>query len=84
MNIEAIKHFERIAARGAHPAASSGEKIANNVAKALHKIGDDLAVLDPDAIEGIRDLIRCMAGPYPTDKFKETTFAIVKRAAGKR
>jgi hypothetical protein len=81
MNVASIVHFARVATRGAHPAASSGEKVANKVAKALHRIGDDLAVLDADSIDGIRDLIQAMAGPWPTDAAKSAVFKTIRNAA---
>ena len=80
---EAMERFRKLARRGAHPGASSGERVANRLAKALHAIGDDLALLDPEAIEGACGLVRCMSGPWPTDRLKEVIFNTVRSAAGK-
>jgi hypothetical protein len=81
INIEAINRFVQLAARGAFPGAAGGEKICNRLAKALEKIGDDLALLDPDAIDGAHGLMRLMGGPWPTYESKETVFNMVHRAA---
>ena len=78
-----VTHFCRISRRGASPAASSGERVANRLALALHRIGDDMAVLDSGAIEGACSLLRCMAGPWATDDRKAAVFRVVKQAAGK-
>lgn len=69
------------AANGAHGAASSGEKIANKIAKALDKIGDDLAVLDHATIEGACEMLRRMSGPWATDRDKALVFDCIHRAA---
>lgn len=79
-----IERFRRIARNGSNPGASSGERIANRLAKALAAIGDDLALLDPDTLAGALDLARCMAGPWPTDHFREVVFRTVDSAAGKK
>lgn len=57
--------------------------MAHRLAKALHAIGDDLALLDYETLEGALGLMRCMCGPYPTDRIKEVIFNTVRSAAGK-
>lgn len=84
MNLTAVDHFRRIARNGAHPAASNGERIANRLAVALHRIGDDIALLDSSAINGACLLMKLMSGPWPTDASKDAVFKVVRQAAGKR
>jgi len=76
-----IQRFLTIAQHGRHRGASSGEKTAHQVAQALFKLGDDLAVLDSDTVEGICGMIHCLAGPWPTDGDKEFVMRNIRRAA---
>lgn len=78
----AIKHFADVAERGASPAASTGERVANRLAVALFHIGDDFALLDPLVIQGAGHLAAAMASA--ADDLKPGVFAIVRRAAGKK
>ena len=80
---ERINRFVKTARRGGHPAASGGEKVAHKLAKALHGLGDDLALLDADLLLGALDLARLMNGPWPTERFREVVFNTVESAAGK-
>ena len=75
-----IKRFTELAHRGRSGGASSGEKVARRLAVALHAIGDDMALLDADAIEGFHMLCRLAGGPWPTDESKATAFRLIARA----
>ena len=77
------RRFVELAARGAYPGASGGEKIANRLAVALFYLGDDLAVIDSPTLEGAFALMRGMSGPWPTDEVKQHVFQLVRQAAGK-
>lgn len=79
----AIETFRKNARMGRLPGASNGQKIANRLAKALQAIGDDLAILDADTLQGACDLMLCMSGPWPTDRLREVIFNTVASAAGK-
>ncbi|GEM_PF-2502715 len=81
INIKAVNRFVQLAGRGAFPGAAGGEKICNRLAKALEKIGDDLALLDQGDIEGACDLMRLMSGPWPTDEVKKMAYDMVHQAA---
>jgi hypothetical protein len=83
MDLAALNRFRDIARNGARPGASSGERVANRLALALHRIGDDLALLDSSAIAGACLLIRAMSGPWPTDASKTAVFRTIRQAAGK-
>lgn len=83
IDTKAIERFRQVAAAGKHPGASSGQKVAHRLAKALHAIGDDLAVLDSYVLLGALDLMRCMSGPWPTDASKAAVFKVIQQAAGK-
>ncbi len=80
MNPNRLRFLEAAAA-GAHPGASSGEKIANRLAKVLSEIGDDLALVDSEIIDGACLALRTMGGPWPTDEFKRQVFKPLKNAA---
>lgn len=77
-----LSRFAKLANRGSQRGASSGEKVANKLAKALRTIGDDAALLDPQAIEGACLLLRAMAGPWPTDESKAAVFRVLEAATG--
>lgn len=83
IDLEAVNRFAQVAASGHHPAASTGEKIAARLAKALHAIGDDFAILDGELREGAFDLARLMGGPWPTASSKTAIFRLAAHAAGK-
>ena len=76
------ERFLKLAARGGRGGAS-GEKTCRALAQALHKIGDDVMILDPDAIEGFCVLLRSMAGPFDTWDQKERVYDLVRKVAGK-
>lgn len=79
--IETLKRFVKCASAGGRGAASHGEQIANRIAKALLKIGDDFAILDSGLIDGIAEMMRQMSGPWPTDEYKAAVFATLRKAA---
>ena len=79
-----FRKFLKHAEAGAHPGASHGQKIVNAIAKAFDKIGDDVALLDSDTIEGACVMLRWMGGPWPSDACKESVFGRLRRAAGRR
>jgi len=58
MNPEAAQHFLQLARRGAHPAASGGEKRAYRLAKRLKQSLDDFSGLDSSAVEGFCTLAK--------------------------
>jgi hypothetical protein len=78
----ALARFGELARAGRHPAASSGERVANKLAKALHAIGDDMALLDDEAITGFHLLCQLTSGPWSTDADKERVFEMLAHAAG--
>lgn len=82
-DLSATEHFVEIAANGHHPAASSGEKIAAQLATTLHAIGDDFVTLDLRAIDGAWILMQCAHGPWNTEADKQLVFNLILRAAGK-
>lgn len=73
-------HFVKLAQRGRHPGASSGEKACHTLAKALRKVGDDMMILDSTAIEGFADLCRAAGGPFATGAQKDTVYGTIERA----
>jgi hypothetical protein len=73
--------FTTLARHGSSPAASSGERVAHRLAKALHEIGDDLALLDADALDGFHTLCQLASGPWSTDDQKQRIFATIARCA---
>lgn len=77
----ALARFCELAKQGKNPAASSGERVANKLAKALHAIGDDMVLLDPVAIEGFCLLCRLASGPWMKDADKERVFETIAKAA---
>lgn len=78
-----IARFVEAARRGANPAASSGERVANKLAKNLHSIGDDMVVLDWDTLNGFSCLCQLASGPWRTDEQKSEVFRLIRKAAGK-
>lgn len=77
----AINHFVRCAKQGAARGSSSGEKVANKAARALQTVADDLCILDGGAIDGLCELIQCLAGPWPDEAARNAAFAALRRAA---
>lgn len=78
----ALARFCDLAKQGKNPAASSGERVANKLAKAVKSIGDDMALLDLEAIEGFYVLCRLAHGPWGTDADKERIFEMLAKATG--
>lgn len=78
-----IKRFVEVASHGGK-GASHGEKVARKLARTLYAIGDDFAIVDREALEGLCLLILLAGGPWATDAEKEKVFANIKRAAGYR
>lgn len=76
-----IARFCALAQRGGHPAASSGERTAHRLAAALHTIGDDMMLLDDDAVQGFCRLAQLAAGPFHTDDAKAIVFDTITKAA---
>jgi len=76
--------FLDLAYSGAQGTASSGERVANRVARALEEIGDDMALLDCQAIEALCEVLRTMAGPWQSQQQKDVIFQGVERAASGR
>jgi len=76
-----LARFCDLAARGRHASASTGERVANRLACVLHELGDDMALLDEDAIRGFYQLAMAAHGPWPTDAAKSTVFTIIRKAA---
>lgn len=76
-----IARFRELAKAGAHGAASSGERTANKLAKTLNSLGDDMALLDADAILGFYHLCMLAHGPWATDEGKSHVFQIIAQAA---
>jgi len=83
VDIDAVNRFREIARIGSRPGASSGERVANRLAVALDKIGDDMALLDPCTSDGACLVLKMMAGPWPTDASKTAVFKILRQATGK-
>ena len=79
--IDNINCFSRMAKRGGHSGASSGERVAHRLAVALHAIGDDMALLDAESINGFNELCLLAHGPWPTDKLKTLVFTTIASAA---
>lgn len=77
------RKFIQLARQGRHRGASSGERVAHRLAKALHEIGDDLALLDHDTVEGFCMLTKAANGPWQTDASKSEVFNLIALAAGK-
>ena len=78
-----LAHFCHLSKTGRSPKASSGERVAHRLADALHKIGDDMALLDPEAIHGFHLLCQLASGPWALDADKERIFDTIAAAAGK-
>lgn len=79
-----IRRFRDAARRGKSPGASSGERIAHRLAKAIHTLAKDgdLQVLDPEIIRGATTLIRFASGPFPSDSTREQVHATIRQCAG--
>ncbi len=77
-----IAEFGALAKQGAHPSASTGERTANKLAKALHAIGDDIMLLDLEALEGFFHLARLARGPFFTDHEKSLVYDTIAKSAG--
>lgn len=84
INLRAIKHFVEVARQGSHPASTNAEKVANRIAKTLHTIGDDICLLDSDALQGLCEVLHLMHGPWPTYESKEAIYELVRKSAGKK
>lgn len=84
IDTQAVKQFVTAASSGHRDSASSGERVAAALAKALEGIGDDMSLLDSTLLEGACSLMRCMSGPWPTDEIKTDLFRLVRMAAGRR
>lgn len=82
VNTANIAHFGDLARRGSSQGASSGERTAYRLAKALHDIGDDMMLLDADAVSGFATLCSLASGPFHTDEQKSLVFDIIARATG--
>ncbi len=78
----ALCRFLDLAKSGRSPKASSGERVANKLAKALQAIGDDMVLLDDDAITGFHLLCQLTGGPWATDADKARVFEMLAHAAG--
>jgi hypothetical protein len=76
----ALARFLALAKDGRHPAASSGERVAFQLAKTLDAIGDDMALLDSEAIDGFAVLCHLTGGPWKTDDDKARIFETLSRA----
>jgi hypothetical protein len=46
INLTAIERFQRIARNGSQPGVHSGERVVHHLALALHKLGNDVALLE--------------------------------------
>jgi hypothetical protein len=77
-----VYRFRDHARAGKSAAASSGERVAHKLAKALHSLGDDLMLLDLDSIEGACTLLRLAAGPFATDSAKRNVYLTLRQCAG--
>ena len=76
-----IARFGHLAQSGRHSGASSGERVAHKLAKALHQIGDDMALLDEDAIKGFYLLCLLAHGPWATEDSKSRVFQTIAQTA---
>ena len=72
--------FITLAKAGGNPKSSTGERVAHRLAVALHEIGDDIALLDYDALDGFTTLCHLAAGPWPTEARKTGVFDAIARA----
>ncbi len=78
-----LELFVQVARNGSFRGASSGEKICNRIALMLEDIGDDVAVIDFELLEGAIDLLRLQRGPWKTYAEKQAVFRLTARAAGR-
>jgi hypothetical protein len=78
--ILSVHHFIQCARRGRSGAASSGERICRLLAENLAEIGDDIALLDPEALNGYLELCKLAAGPWQTDAEKDIAFSLIQSA----
>ena len=81
MNTRALERFVQLAARGARPSATPGEKTLNRLAHAFADIGNDMAKVDFEAAQGACEMLRGMGGPWPTGADKEEFFDNLNHAA---
>lgn len=75
-----LARFCALAKAGGSPAASTGENTARRLATALAAIGDDMALLDEDAIHGFHNFCLLAHGPWHTDDQKHHCFEIIRQA----
>ncbi len=80
----AITRFLELARHGRSGAASTGEKAAYKLAKALDDIGDDMMLLDSSALEGFHLLSQLASGPFRTDAEKSTVFDTIHNTVSPR
>lgn len=73
-----IDRFVKLAQAGKHLGASSGEKVALKLALAFAEIGDDICLLDREAIQGATLLLKAMAGPWATDYEKHAVYSVLE------
>lgn len=78
-----ITRFCDLARRGKSITASTGENAAYQLAKTLYKLGDDMMILDREAIEGFNQLCLLASGPFPTDADKSAVYQAIAKAAGR-
>lgn len=69
---------------GKSPSASRGERVCHQIAAALHRLNDDLMLLDPDALEGATGLMQAAVGPFSTMAEKQAVYQMIERAGGRR
>ena len=74
--------FCELAKRGSHPGASTGERTAHKLASALHKVGDDIMLLDAEAIQGFCHLVHLAGGPFYKDEEKVIVYNTIEKSAG--
>ena len=60
---------------------SSGERVAHKLVAVLHQLGDDLALLDPEAIHGFSILCQLAHGPWALEDDKQRVFDTIAAAA---
>lgn len=73
-----INRFRKLAQAGKHLGASSGEKVALKLAQAFAEIGDDICLLDREAIQGATLLLKAMAGPWATDFERNAVYSVLE------
>ena len=83
MNNNSIHHFLDLAKAGQDPTASRGEWVCHQIAAALHKLDDDLMLLDPDTAAGAAALVRAAAGPFSSMAEKHAVYQMIEEAGRK-